>query len=62
MKEVSKVCQGCFYGVSGNFKEVSRKFKECLKKVSRKFLGSFKEDGRVFRWSFKWVNVQKKFE
>ena len=60
--ELLRVFTESLNGVSGNFKEVSRKFKECLKKVSRKFLGSFKEDGRVFRWSFKWVNVQKKFE
>ena len=29
------MCEGSFSGVSGNFKEVSRKSQECLKKVSR---------------------------
>ena len=38
-----------FNGVSGSFKEVSRKFRECLKKVSRVFQYSFKVISRKFK-------------
>ena len=36
------MCEGSFSGVSGSFKEVSRKFQECLKEVSGVFTDSFR--------------------
>ena len=40
------MCEGSLSGVSGSFKEVSRKSQECLKKVSRVFQDSFKSVSR----------------
>ena len=47
------MCPGSFNGVSGNFKEVSRKFQECLEKVSRVFQESFKGVSREILVGFK---------
>ena len=47
------VCQGSLNGVSGSFKDVSRKFQECLKKVSRVFQDSFKGVSRKIEGYFK---------
>ena len=44
--------QGSFHGVSGRFKEVIRKCKECLKKASRVFQGCFKGVSRKIEGSF----------
>ena len=54
MKKVKKMCQGSFNGVSESFKEVSKKFQECLKKVSRAFQYSFKS---VFKEDFSGIKV-----
>ena len=37
LKEIYKVCQGSFNGVSGSFKSVKRKFQGHFKIVSRVF-------------------------
>ena len=52
LKEVQKVCQGCFNGVSGSFKEVSWKVQECLKEVSRVFQDSYKGVSRQIEGDF----------
>ena len=55
LKEVSRVCQECFHGVSrkiegfqGCLKEVQWVFEGSFKGVSRKFQGYLKEGLRVF--------------
>ena len=47
--------EGSFYGVSGTFKEVSRKSQECLKKVARIFQDSFKSVSRKIELYFKGI-------
>ena len=49
------MCEGIFSGVSGSFKEVSRKSQECLKKVSRIFRDSFKSVSRKIELYFKGI-------
>ena len=49
------VCEESFSGVSGIFKDVSRKSQEFLKKVSRVFQDSFKSVSRKIELYFKGI-------
>ena len=49
------MCEGSFSGVSGSFKEVSRKLQECLKKVERVFQDSSKSVSRKIELYFKGI-------
>ena len=54
------MCEGSFSGVSGNFKEVSRRSQECLEKVARVFQDSFKSVSRKIELYFK--GIQSNFK
>ena len=67
MKEVSKVCLGSFNGVSGNFKEVSKMFKErvfqdSFKGVSKRIEGYFEGHFSGFKGYFNCSGFQGYFK